>query len=108
NYSVCARPVGIPGGTVTVTTCATDVSTGDSVCSLQSYVGVRSPNPNNNQPPKFANVSKDLLYIYADLGSGVVRIPLFDDRLKDYYWSYDNNGLKVLQLRFYQMSTNVN
>src|SRR5262249_16287193 len=62
DYWVWARPVGTPGGTVTVTTCATDKVTGDSVCSLLSYVGVRSPNPNNNKPPQFANVSKDLLY----------------------------------------------
>jgi len=26
----------------------------------------------------------------------------------NYFWSYDNNGLKLAQLRFYEISTNVN
>jgi hypothetical protein len=58
----------------------------------------------------FSNVSKQLLYVYADLdGDGTVeRMPLFDDRLQDYYWQYDNNGLRVVQLRFYEQPTNVN
>jgi hypothetical protein len=58
----------------------------------------------------FSNVVKQLLYVYADLdGDGTVeRMPLFDDRLQDYYWQYDNNGLRVVQLRFYEQPTNVN
>ena len=58
----------------------------------------------------FSNVSRELLYIYVDMdGDGVVeRYPLFSDALQDYYWSYDNQGLKVVQLRFYEISTNVN
>ncbi len=57
----------------------------------------------------FTNVSKELLYVYADVnGDGTVeRYPLFDSALQDYYWQYDNNGLKVLQLRFYQVPTTV-
>jgi hypothetical protein len=35
-------------------------------------------------------------------------IPLFDDRLQDYFWQYDNNGLRITQLRFYDAPTNVN
>ena len=30
-----------------------------------------------------------------------VRVPIFDDSLEGEYWDYDNNGLKVLQVRFY-------
>jgi hypothetical protein len=59
---------------------------------------------------KFTNVSKALLYVYADLdGDGTVeRLPLFDERLQDYFWQYDNNGLRLAQLRFYEVPTNVN
>jgi hypothetical protein len=32
---------------------------------------------------------------------------LFGDDLQDYYWQYDNSGLKVAQLRFYEVTTNV-
>jgi hypothetical protein len=57
----------------------------------------------------FQNVSRELLYVYADLnGDGTAeRYNLFNDALKDYFWQYDNGGLKLLQLRFYQVSTTV-
>ena len=56
---------------------------------------------------KFDNVSKYLLYIYADIdGDGTLeRVSLFDDNLEDYFWDYDNQGLKLAQLRFYQCAT---
>lgn len=104
-YSVYARALGKPGGSASMTTCAIDPVTMEEVCSLQSIVMVRSKGAS-----KFENVSAELLYVYADLdGDGnVERMPLFDDRLQDYFWSYDNRGLKILQLRFYQISTDVN
>ena len=105
NYSVFARPLGTPGGTSTTTSCATDPMTGRVVCSNSSYVAVR-----NSGKTSFTNVSGQLLYVYADIdGDGTAeRYPLFDTRLQDYFWQYDNNGMKVLQLRFYEISTNVN
>ncbi|WP_413612306.1 hypothetical protein [Bdellovibrio sp. HCB-110] len=104
-YSVFARALGKPGGEAKVSTCAIDPLTGEEVCSTLSYVAVRESGKSS-----FTNVTKQLLYIYADLdGDGTEeRYPLFDDRLQDYFWNYDNKGLKVLQLRFYEMSTNVN
>jgi len=30
-----------------------------------------------------------------------VRVPIFDPSLQGEYWDYDNNGLKILQARFY-------
>lgn len=104
-YSVFARALGKPGGRSTTTTCATDPVSGEVYCSTESMVMVR-----NKGKSSFSNVSRELLYMYVDLdGDGTVeRIPLFDDRLQDYFWSYDNNGLKLLQLRFYPISTNVN
>ena len=102
-YSVWARPVGKPGGSANMTTCATDNSTGVpvEVCSTESYLPVRET-PSKGKM-KFEDVSKYLLYIYVDLdGNGKTeRYPIFDEALQDYFWSYNNNGLKVLQLRFY-------
>jgi hypothetical protein len=105
SYSVWARALGKPGGSSTMTTCAYDPVSMEDVCSTESLVSVRSKGKSS-----FTNVSKDLLYLYADLdGDGTTeRYPLFDDRLEDYYWNYDNNGLKVLQLRFYEIATDVN
>lgn len=103
-YSVFARALGKPGGTSTTNTCATDPNTGGTFCSVYASVAVRSTGKTS-----FTNVSKQLLYVYADVdGDGTVeRHPLFDSALQDYYWNYDNDGLKLLQLRFYQVSTTV-
>jgi hypothetical protein len=52
----------------------------------------------------FDNVSKELLYVYVDTNNdGVLeRYSLFSDPLADYYWQYDNTGLTLAQLRFYE------
>jgi hypothetical protein len=43
------------------------------------------------------------LFIEADLdGDGnLEKYPLFDEALEGYFWDYDNNGLKLVQMRFY-------
>lgn len=104
-YSVWARALGKPGGSSTTTTCATDPIDGSLYCSLYSMVQIR-----NKGGSSFTNVTKDLLYVYADIDADgtIDRMPLFDSRLQDYYWQYDNNGLKLLQLRFYPIGTTVN
>lgn len=104
-YSVFARALGTPGGASTTTTCATDPVTLEEICSTESMVLIR-----DRGKSWFDNVSRELLYVYYDLdGDGSAElIPLFDDRLEDYFWDYDNNGLKLAQLRFYEVSTDVN
>ena len=64
----------------------------------------------NSGKPTFTNVSKDLLFVFADLnGDGTLeRVSLFDSALTNFFWQYDNTGLKLAQLRFYQVATNVN
>ena len=104
SYSVFARALGKPGGSSTTTTCATDPTTGETFCSTQSSVLIRSKGGS-----KFTNVSQQLLFIYADInGDGTIdRVPLFGAALTDFFWQYDNNGLKLAQLRFYPVSTTV-
>jgi hypothetical protein len=111
-YSVFARPLGKPNGKAKMTTGAVDPCTGEDVYS----VCVLNLERTKGQQ-KFENVSVELLYIYAYVyvgpgPDGVVgtaddvytfqRVPLFSDALQDYFWSYDNSGLKLLQLRFYE------
>jgi hypothetical protein len=102
-YSVFARALGKPGGSATTTTCAQD-ATGETFCSVFSLVSVREAGGS-----KFANVSRELLYVFADLdGDGTVeRFNLFNDALQNFYWQFDNQGLKLLQLRFYEVPTTV-
>lgn len=99
-YSVYARALGTPGGNATIKLCAED-ELGDTYCS-SGEVFVREAKKSMAR-----NVSRELLYIYADIGDGFQRYNLFHEDLEDYYWSYDNNGLKLLQLRFYEIETNV-
>ncbi len=100
-YTVWARPLGKPGGKATATTCATDPTTNEVVCSLESSAFVRAKGKSS-----FENVSKGFLTVLADTdgdaATAPVRVSIFDDTLQDYFWNYDNNGLKNLQLRFYQ------
>ena len=103
-YSVYLRTPGNRGGSASMVTCAMETDpltqTEEEVCSVLMYdLTMRTGGKANR---KFTDVSKELLYVYADLdGLGVQRYPLFDEALHDYFWSYDNNGLKLAQLRFY-------
>lgn len=66
----------------------------------------------------FSNVTAELTTIVFEVsvdtdGDGIaddtllVRVPIFHDLLENEYWLYDNNGLRLLQVRFYDCSTNV-
>jgi len=109
-YSVYIRLRGKPGGDIIMDTCATDPLTDEEICSDYKVVKVRETGPGKN---KFDNVSRELLYIYAwvcvdynDVSGECedyeyMRVPLFSDILEDYFWQYDNNGVRLAQLRFY-------
>ena len=115
-YSVYLRVLGKPGGDIIMDTRATDPITGEEVVSVLQVIEVRdSPAHGNN---KFSNVSKELLYIYAYVAVGTdpdtgeyiyefMRVPLFSSLLEDYLWNYDNNGLRIAQLRFYEVPNTV-
>lgn len=102
-YSVYARALGRPGGWSNTTTCFTD-SLGDTYCSADTLTLTRT-----HGRQKFTNVSRELLTIDADVdGDGFVdHVGLFDDATLEYFWSYDNYGLKLAQLRFYPIPTDV-
>lgn len=116
-YTVWARALGTPGGSARITTCAEDVAgngaTTDEVCSTQNEVFVRGTGKS-----VFRNVTQALTTIlisealeeaaYLACGgndtvgnTGEIRVDLFDPCLENYFWKYDNNGLKLLQIRFY-------
>jgi hypothetical protein len=105
-YTVWARALGTPGGQSKIATCATfvDPLTGVStvLCSTDNEVFVRGTGKSS-----FRNVTSALTTISLPLGSpaqlacGTGTVSLFDPCLQDFLWQYDNNGLKLLQVRFY-------
>jgi hypothetical protein len=135
-YSVFIRPLGKPGGLATITTCAelldiefggllpggakqvVNRADGDAYCSIEqvgSEILTRGKGKSS-----FTNVTAELLTIvfevWVDLNDDglvdegetfLVRVPLFDELIENEYWEYDNNGLRLAQIRFYDCSTNV-
>lgn len=113
NWTVWARVPGNQSGSAKITTCAEYAYDGTPIdISLCSSVTMDRLNYG-----KFTNVSSDLLYVTlsSDIvnsdGQTVVKAgsyPLFDEALINYFWEYDNNGLKILQLRFYPKTSSTN
>ena len=123
SYSVYVRALGKPGGKATMQSCYEDLT--GTWCAAQFIGGVEpiSIERTKNGVAKFVNVSKDLLFVdfctewaagldgalgtEDDVCTSFNQIPLFSNADLSYYWSYDNEGLKVAQLRFYEVSTQV-
>ena len=97
-YEVWARALGRPGGSATMTTCATDPTTQTVICSAENVVLVR-----NRGKSTFTNVTNELTSLVAniDLDAQLERVALFAGNLEDWFWQYDNNGLRLAQIRFY-------
>jgi hypothetical protein len=119
SWTVWARALGKPGGSSKTTTCATVtvtdpvtlVTTQEVVCSVATLTMTRTKGKQS-----FTNVSADLLFlsIMVDPTTNLalatclgvttatqVNVSLFNGCLQNFFWNYQNNGLKLLQLRFY-------
>jgi hypothetical protein len=122
-WTVWARALGKPAGKSFTTTCATvqvtvtdpvtgiQTTTTEVLCSLATLTMERTKNA------KFMNVSSYLLFVTLNIDPATdpllagclnittatagVQVPLFNGCLQNYFWNYQNDGLKLLQLRFY-------
>lgn len=120
SYSVYVRALGKPGGKAIMQSCYEDAD--GTWCAVDFVGGVEPITLESTKgPSKFENVSKDLLYVdvcYAwdagvdttlgtedDVCTDVRQVPLFGDDTLSYFWDYDNQGLKLAQLRFYEVPT---
>ncbi len=105
-YTVWARALGTPGGQSKIATCATFIDpttlTSTILCSTDNEVFVRGKGKSS-----FRDVTSALTTISlvpgsaAELACGTPTVSLFATCLQDFLWQYDNNGLKLLQVRFY-------
>jgi hypothetical protein len=110
-WTVWARALGTPGGKADMTTCATvtviDATTG---VTTQEVVCSTTLNLTRTKNAKFQNVTTDLLTITLSAADATLAgctsttVGLFAPCLQNYFWNYDNHGLKLLQLRFYPVS----
>ena len=101
SYEVWGRALGQPGGGAVITTCATDpLLNGAIICSTENTLRVFVRRSGKST---FTNVTNQLTSLVADIdGNGTFeRVALFSGGLVDFFWQYDNNGLRLAQLRFY-------
>lgn len=71
------------------------------ICSNESVLLVRDMTVQGGKAPKFVNKTKELTTIRADVdGDGdLERVGIFADGLYDYFWDYNNQGLRHAQRR---------
>ncbi len=108
SYTVWARALGKPGGLAWMKTCVEDDTlTGGYLCSIGDYTLVLE---RKNGRSQFENVTEELLFVSAnfDLDTAIEHVQIFDPMFDAYYWQYDNQGLKLLQLRFYMGDYTIN
>jgi hypothetical protein len=99
---VWARALGQPGGNATITLCATDPTTNTLLCNTGGFVQPLVAHSNK----AFINVTSNLTVLhnvcFNDNGTLLCEdVSLFSDGLVDFVWQYQNNGLRLAQLRFY-------
>jgi hypothetical protein len=101
-YEVWVRALGAPGGGATFTTCATDAETNEEVCSTENVILYRSKGRQT-----FRNVTQELTSLVGCVSDpasdGLIcgRFALFRDEFVDWFWQYENRGLRLAQVRFY-------
>jgi hypothetical protein len=103
-YTVWIRVLGPPRGQADMYSGFYDKTDGTTWVSLE-VVEIRQEGGtvSRKSPPKFVDVTKELTTIYVDTDGDLIpeRYNLFDNSGYQYFWDYDNQGIKHVQLRFY-------
>ncbi len=113
-YQVFVRALGTPGGSGKITTCVETYDEDGNTIDACSSESVELPFNDGKRPAKFQNVTQELTTIVLEediyklkgdiwtvVGTKDVRYGLFEEDFGQYFWDYDNAGLKLVQLRFY-------
>jgi hypothetical protein len=129
-FSIYARAHGKPGGSTVLSTCGFDDGlvqdeNGDIWCSIDPLIIGSSDFKGKNHSKAipvtehltqiaistdaFIGADEDDLALQACLaanqiggtGDGDYDLLIFSSCFEDYFWSYNNNGLRLLELRFY-------
>jgi hypothetical protein len=101
-YSVWVRPVAGKGD-ISFASCFTEADGSGTWCYAGELV------QNMRKRKTFVDVSKELLQVCADVddgaGTSLQLVPLFDEQGRDYFWHVDNDGMRNVQMRFYDIGT---
>lgn len=110
SYTVFARALGKPEGSVVIRNCATydgEVICEDILPTDDNTLQITRPKGKST----FTDVTRKLLYINVDITDddrdNPRLYPIFDPAMEGYFWEYNDTGLKLLQLRFYPIPTTV-
>jgi hypothetical protein len=94
-YSIWVRA--LTKGSSSLSACYTNQTSGETFCNTGTLVVPL----NKVTPPKFTDVSKQLLQVCVN---GQLSA-LFSNTNFNYFWNYTDNGLRLAQLRFYPIET---
>lgn len=96
-YRIFVRALGKPGGSANMTSGFVD-EYGNYWYSLETVTLSRQKGKS-----VFSDKTLELTTIFVDLNGDTIpeRYYLFDNALWQYFWDYDNAGLKLLQIRIY-------
>jgi hypothetical protein len=107
-YEIWARALGKPDGKASMTLCATETVDHDGDGVLEEFCNtgmniVQLERKKGQQ--KFQDVTNELTLLQAniDLDAAIEKVSLFATEFEDFVWYYDNQGLRLAQLRFYKI-----
>lgn len=100
SYTVWARQLGQPNHQAIISTCATDTSTGEVVCSTESTLAVVYRYKGKQDFVNVTNQLTSLVWLNSATGKST-RQSLFSSPFADWFWQYDNFGCKLTQIRLY-------
>lgn len=115
-WTIWVRELGKPGGTGDIALCGVsdsgtaDPSDDEVVCSTDQVLLVRDTGKSTfrNVTRQLTTIDYQILVGYEADGTTPIYVQdsaiLFDSDFYQYLWDYDNNGLRLVQLRFYPVA----
>jgi hypothetical protein len=106
-YDVYVRARGKPGGYVNISAGWINTTTNDTYIFL-GPVPMLGHNGKGKSKPVAQSINE---LFYVTLGDGstywIFDHPEYNQTLSEYFWNYENNGCKLLQVRFYENTSYV-
>ena len=101
SYAVYARALGKPGFKADMMTCAYDKN-GELFCATDNVLTLKR----STGQSIWQNATSELTTLVADVnGDGKAEtVALFANGFEDFFWQYDNYGLRHAQIRFYPLA----